>query len=214
MKAPDDTVLVGAGLVGAGEESNIVVIKVKVTKLEASLITAGTPAKMTLSDNGEYWYVFTAPEYGRYTFNTVVTDNETGDSHSVDVGRYDKVCGTLMESAVNYKEMVLKAGDEVVLKVTADEVTTDKENPVTTSASITVAKVNFEAITNNEASLDIVKGVKWYSFTAPKDGTYTFKKEVTAGTVAICIEDSISGLFTEDDFAGRQHGILQGRTDQ
>ena len=56
--------------------------------------------------------------------------------------------------------------------------------------------------------------MKWYSFTAAKDATYTFKKDVTAGTVAICVEDSISGAFTQDDFEGTvMEQFLSSHTD-
>lgn len=198
------------GLVGAGEAADTVAITIKVTKLEASLITAGTPATMTLSDNSEHWFVFTAPEYGRYTFSTAVTANAEGESHSISsVGRYNKVCGNLTSSFGTSAEKVLKAGEEVVLKVTANTVAT---TGVTTSASITVEKVNFEAFTS-EASLALGKdAVKWYSFTAPKDATYTFKKDVTAGSVDIYVADSIANNFAAVSFDSIGYTLTAGKT--
>lgn len=178
----------------AEETENKVKVTVNVTKIEATALTDGTPSGMTLKDGSEYWYSFTAPVYGKYVFRTDVTANETGATHSVSVQKYSQVGGSYSESFGTYAEKVLKAGDKVVLKVTANTAGAD----VTTSASISVTKANFEQFTTDTpASLDIAKGgVKWYSFTASKDGKYTFKKDLTEGAADIYSAiDSIENSF-------------------
>lgn len=174
-------------------------VKVLVTKASATEIKLNDVKDLTVENDKEYVYTFTAPAYGLYVFKSDVTVNAEGGTHSLEAKKYYNV--NALDSyawadqnpySTNdfYKEVVLGAGDKVIFAVKATSEAFDTEGkPATTAAKISVSQMT---ATDLPAEITLDKDsegeVKWYRFTAKTDDTYNVKSEYKDG------ENYVAGL--------------------
>lgn len=170
---------------GAEVKANVLVTKAVATK-----ITEGTEVDLTVANNGVYYYEFTAPSYGLYVFESKVTENATGDTHSLVADAYSSVNDYSpyynWESANTYstndfyKEHKMLAGQKVIFAVKPSANVSDAA--ITTNAKISVKKVTPTDIPAEITFAENTKGAtQWYKFKATVDDTYTITVSDTTG---------------------------------
>lgn len=184
-----DTIYIKVDASGISED-----VKVSVAVLDGDrTLKADTPEKLTLNnDFAERWYKFEAMTAGWYTFGAKATANTDKETHTLTVERVSDVFGNYysgynsinVNSSGTASQLVeLKAGEKVVLKVSADDVSDDK---VTTAAEFYVKKEDVKAINvgSESVALNAKGSVKYYAFPVPAAGEYSFYWEPAKDTGA------------------------------
>ena len=181
-------------------------------------VNADTPTETFLDtsysshlNNGQYfWYKFTAPSLGIYTFTSFGSTNTYGElflnpvvANSV-VGRvtYDDNSATGNNFEINYE---MEAGAIVYIRVRGYNWTaTGPFSFMVTGQEIPITS----AFLNNAYSGNLISnGVYWYEFTAQNTGQYIF--ETTGGTDTYgelfsnpVAEKTYAGMIDENDDLG------------
>lgn len=157
-------------------------IKVAVKSGTQTIAVGETP--LTLDDDFEEWYTFTAPKAGWYKLETETTPNDSYGTHGIIVKQYgkDQIFGNENDGSPvsSGSLMEFQAGGTVVFKVTAEG--SDAADGNTTNAKITISEVpvtpiNADAAEPTTVSLNGKAGdVTYYVFT-PADTTteYTLR---------------------------------------
>lgn len=164
-------------------------LKMLVKKVLPTEIKEGETEELTVNDYGVYYYTFTAPRYGWYSFESAVTEN------AADVGTHTLKAGIMTNIAAeptdnwdvkaqkenNFRnEMELKAGQKFIFAVRSDDrLTADVTQPVTTNADISVKEIKVENLPEGEITLKAGE-TKWYQFKTPVDDTYVRSVECSA----------------------------------
>ncbi len=191
------------------ETKNAIALAVSITKTALKALALGE-TEASFTNNSEAWYTFTAKETGLYIFQSQVTQNKEKGTHTITAKRYQTEFdsyGTDFGNSANatssydfYNEVRMNAGEKVMLRVTADSITSADTAAVTTAAKISVSKVTPTALTTQApAAITLTKNneANWYLFTAPQDAVYTFaakKVKDDSGEARILYRDDLGGL--------------------
>lgn len=191
------------------ETKNAIALAVSITKTALKALALGE-TETSFTNNSEAWYTFTAKETGLYIFQSQVTQNKEKGTHTITAKRYQTEFdsyGSDFGNSANatssydfYNEVRMNAGDKVMLRVTADSITSADAAAVTTAAKISVSKVTPTALTTQApAAITLTKNneANWYLFTAPQDAVYTFaakKVKDDSGEARILYRDDLGGL--------------------
>lgn len=191
------------------ETKNAIALAVSITKTALKALALGE-TEASFTNNSEAWYTFTAKETGLYIFQSQVTQNKEKGTHTITAKRYQTEFdsyGSDFGNSANatssydfYNEVRMNAGDKVMLRVTADSITSADNTAVTTAAKISVSKVTPTALTTQApAAITLAKNneANWYLFTAPQDAVYTFaakKVKDDSGEARILYRDDLGGL--------------------
>lgn len=191
------------------ETKNAIALAVSITKTALKALALGE-TEASFTNNSEAWYTFTAKETGLYIFQSQVTQNKDKGTHTITAKRYTTEFdsyGSDFGNSANaassydfYNEVRMNAGDKVMLRVTADRITSADAAVVTTAAKISVSKVTPAALTiQAPAAITLTKNneANWYLFTAPQDAVYTFaakKVKDDSGKARILYRDDLDGL--------------------
>ena len=191
------------------ETKNAIALAVSITKTALKALALGE-TEASFTNNSEAWYTFTAKETGLYIFQSQVTQNKEKGTHTITAKRYQTEFdsyGSDFGNSANatssydfYNEVRMNAGDKVMLRVTADSITSADAAAVTTAAKISVSKVTPTALTTQApAAITLTKNneANWYLFTAPQDAVYTFaakKVKDDSGEARILYRDDLGGL--------------------
>ena len=191
------------------ETKNAIALAVSITKTALKALALGE-TETSFTNNSEAWYTFTAKETGLYIFQSQVTQNKDKGTHTISAKRYTTEFdsyGSDFGNSANaassydfYNEVRMNAGDKVMLRVTADSITSADAAVVTTAAKISVSKVTPTALTTQApAAITLTKNneANWYSFTASQDAVYTFaakKVKDDSGEARILYSDDLDRL--------------------
>ena len=191
------------------ETKNAIALAVSITKTSLKALALGE-TETSFTNNSEAWYTFTAKETGLYIFQSQVTQNKDKGTHTISAKRYTTEFdsyGSDFGNSANaassydfYNEVRMNAGDKVMLRVTADSITSADAAVVTTAAKISVSKVTPTALTTQApAAITLTKNneANWYSFTASQDAVYTFaakKVKDDSGEARILYSDDLDRL--------------------
>ena len=191
------------------ETKNAIALAVSITKTALKALALGE-TEASFTNNSEAWYTFTAKETGLYIFQSQVTQNKEKGTHTITAKRYQTEFdsyGSDFGNSANatssydfYNEVRMNAGDKVMLRVTADSITSADAAAVTTAAKISVSKVTSTALTTQApAAITLAKNneANWYLFTAPQDAVYTFaakKVKDDSGDARILYSDDLDRL--------------------
>ncbi len=191
------------------ETKNAIALAVSITKTALKALALGE-TEASFTNNSEAWYTFTAKETGLYIFQSQVTQNKDKGTHTISAKRYTTEFdsyGSDFGNSANaassydfYNELRMNAGDKVMLRVTADRITSADAAVVTTAAKINVSKVTPTALTTQApAAITLTKNneANWYSFTASQDAVYTFaakKVKDDSGEARILYSDDLDRL--------------------
>ncbi len=191
------------------ETKNAIALAVSITKTSLKALALGE-TETSFTNNSEAWYTFTAKETGLYIFQSQVTQNKEKGTHTITAKRYQTEFdsyGSDFGNSANatssydfYNEVRMNAGDKVMLRVTADSITSADAAAVTTAAKISVSKVTPTALTTQApAAITLAKNneANWYLFTATQDAVYTFaakKVKDDSGEARILYRDDLGGL--------------------
>ncbi|MCX4375579.1 MAG: Ig-like domain-containing protein [Lachnospiraceae bacterium] len=191
------------------ETKNAIALAVSITKTALKALALGE-TETSFTNNSEAWYTFTAKETGLYIFQSQVTQNKEKGTHTITAKRYQTEFdsyGSDFGNSANatssydfYNEVRMNAGEKVMLRVTADSITSADNTAVTTAAKISVSKVTPTALTTQApAAITLAKNneANWYLFTALQDAVYTFaakKVKDDSGEARILYRDDLGGL--------------------
>lgn len=191
------------------ETKNAIALAVSITKTALKALALGE-TEASFTNNSEAWYTFTAKETGLYIFQSQVTQNKEKGTHTITAKRYQTEFdsyGSDFGNSANatssydfYNEVRMNAGEKVMLRVTADSITSADTAAVTTAAKISVSKVTPTALTTQApAAITLTKNneANWYLFTAPQDAVYTFaakKVKDDSGDARILYSDDLDRL--------------------
>lgn len=191
------------------ETKNAIALAVSITKTALKALALGE-TEASFTNNSEAWYTFTAKETGLYIFQSQVTQNKEKGTHTITAKRYQTEFdsyGSDFGNSANatssydfYNEVRMNAGEKVMLRVTADSITSADTVAVTTAAKISVSKVTPTALTTQApAAITLTKNneANWYLFTAPQDAVYTFaakKVKDDSGDARILYSDDLDRL--------------------
>lgn len=162
-------------LTSTSEET--VEVTVTVTATTATALEKGKEVNLEIEDGGMYFYTFKAPNYGLYTFESVVATVE-GGNHNLEAHTYSEISSSYeigsfgsVEGSDFYAEKIMATGEEIIFAVNAtNELGEDKPK---TKAVIKVNEVTPIEFHDKEISLE--PGEKqWIKFTAKYEDTYTF----------------------------------------
>ncbi|MDE7322653.1 MAG: hypothetical protein K2N73_07930 [Lachnospiraceae bacterium] len=185
-----DSIYIKVDASGAAED-----VKVSVSALDGNaVLETGTSEKLTLNnDFADRWYTFEARTAGWYAFGAKAEANTDKETHMLTVKRVNAVFEnyysysdgiTISSGGSEASQLVaLKAGDKVVLKVSANDVS-DKD--ITTAAGFYVNKVDVKPINlgGTDVSLSAKGSRNYYVFTATEYDYHTFVWEPAKDTGA------------------------------
>ncbi len=161
-------------------------VTVSVSKTTATELISGTAASLKVVNNGLYFYRFTAPSYGLYTFESNVTVDKEKGNHTLRARIYEGISSASSyesfgqaEDSDFYGEVELYAGEEIIFGVYPNNAF-DGE----TTASVVINKVEPVAIDGTQVTLKPGER-KWFKYTANSDDYYTFSwnTDTTASVV-------------------------------
>lgn len=174
-----DVIYIKVDATGASED-----VKVSVTTIDGSNVLTDSVKLILTNDFTDSWYTFEAKAAGWYEFSALVTKNAEGkDTHTLTVESVAKVLGddrdykhnvSITSNGTSDSAFVeLKAGDKVILKASADDVS---DSTITTAAKISVNEVTITPLKlgENSVTLNAKDSVNYYSFTATEYDEYTF----------------------------------------
>lgn len=155
-----------------------------------AVVKLGTPQEKTIEKAGDkQWFSFQAPEAGTYNFRTTVEkvgevtpaltinyDTNGTDNSVLNMGASTPTNGTMTQS----EDVYLNKGDIIYISVSSNtDASKVKINVTDVEAQAKKAQLALDtAKEDNLSALD----AKWYTFTAPKRGTYIFTAKVTERT--------------------------------
>ncbi len=156
------------------DAEDTVEVTVTVTATTATALEKGKEVSLEIEDDGLYFYTFKAPNYGLYTFESVVATVE-GGNHTLSASTYSEVSSSYLTGSFGrtvgsdfYAEKIMATGEEIIFALQANGTYENK-----TKAVIKVNEVEPIEFHDKEISLEPGES-QWIKFTAKYEDTYTF----------------------------------------
>lgn len=183
-------------------------------KLAISL-TAGKPTLVEIGKNEQKWYTFKAPRAGKYTFSmdaNVPSIYASGSLPTLEPQRYEEVGKTPLERfAITGGDSVtlpLEVNETVVFCLKTKNIIDDKKitGYIHVDANQTVQSLPADGSISVNNATDKSGVFKWYSYTIPAEGSYTFTWKSADGSGESKISFYDNGMGSGDLVATIENG--------
>ena len=128
-------------------------------------------------DSFGQWFTFTAPKAGKYEFKPTLPEKTEDQKHDASLKAYKALFDTDNEVPLINDTADLKANEMVVLYLEGTKKDTTTEADAKTSVTVSAKELTVKAIGEGaDQEITVPKNsTLYYTFTAPKNDTYTFK---------------------------------------
>lgn len=178
-------------------------------------LTAGKPTLVEIGKNEQKWYTFKAPRAGKYTFSmdaNVPSIYASGSLPTLEPQRYEEVGKTPLERfAITGGDSVtlpLEVNETVVFCLKTKNIIDDKKitGYIHVDANQTVQSLPADGSISVNNATDKSGVFKWYSYTIPAEGSYTFTWKSADGSGESKISFYDNGMGSGDLVATIENG--------